>query len=214
MDMSRNNTITRDNTDIFASMDNVYAGIKPSHLPYEAVDEEDAMLRSIQQKLGGISTTDVGQEETVNNPDLMPSETTMRLEFKRNYAQNAEYAATRGRLSTRQKVYIASYIAVVLALVLAVTLCGVAITGSFASVSGIEAEYADKSQQLNDLNELVNEDNYDALLDKATEMGFVQVDQSNSYQYTQLETRPAQNYNVQTNWFDQLCQWLSGVFGG
>lgn len=215
MQMSRNNLMT-DTTNVYTPIDDVYADIKPSASAYNAVDEKDDMLLNIQSKLGAFSTTEPEIEDNFTNPDLMPTATTMRLGNQRTAEDIAVQKKVRAKVavSTRTKVMISTYIIVVLALILAVTLCGVAISGTFAGIGSLKAQYSDRLIELSELQEIINADNYEELLEKATEMGFVQVDGSNSFQYTELETRPAQNINIQSNWFNDLCEWLSGIFGG
>ena len=60
----------------------------------------------------------------------------------------------------------------------------------------------------------IQEDRFEQLDQRATELGYVDASSSNTMTYTKLETRPAQNFNVESNWFDALCDWLCSIFGG
>ena len=102
----------------------------------------------------------------------------------------------------------------VLALVLAVTLCSVSVAGSFQATTQLKAELGAVSTQLEQLREQLSVEDYEALSQKAESLGYYYPTGSNTQTYTELETRPAQNFDIQTNWFDSLCDWISSVFGG
>ncbi len=206
--MSRQQVITREDANM-----NVYADVNNFSATTNSISTEDQqMLENIQRKLGVYtqnSFVDVDESS-----DLKPSQTTLTMSYKRDYVQANPKTASQSKLSTKSKVAIASYVAVVLVLVLAVALCSATINGSFVAVVNGKEAYNQISDEVANLQEQVNTENYDELYQKALEMGFVEADSTNSYQYNQLETRPAQNFDVQTNWFDKVCDWLSGVFGG
>ena len=88
------------------------------------------------------------------------------------------------------------------------------VSGSFVAASALNAEYTEVATKVAELTEQVNAEDYALLVEKATNLGYIDASKSNTQTYTEIETRPAQNFNVQTNWFDSLCDWLSGVFGG
>ena len=190
----------------------VYADVKPSYSgnPFQQ-DVQEFSLSSIQERLGAISTVE-DLEITEASPDLKPSEQTLNMSYQRNYS--AEKSHTAAKLSTKSKVMIASYVVVVLALILAVTLCSVSVTNAFGSALILSGNYTDVSSELAELNKLVQAEDFDALNQRATELGYTEASGPNTMGYTGLETRPAQNFEVETNWFDSLCDWLSNVFGG
>lgn len=215
--MSNKRVITKEAT----QTDDVYAGVGTYRYGDDISIDDQQMLEAIQRKLGGMSA--VGGNTVNESADTMPSQLSMT--FNRNYASQSAAASkssvsaksstsTSSELSTRTKVAIAAYVAAVLVLVLAISLCSVAIGKSFGAVALQQQTYGETVSQYEALREEVNAGNYDELYQKATEMGFVEVDSGNSYHYDELESRPAQNFNVETNWFDQLCDWLCGVFGG
>ena len=109
---------------------------------------------------------------------------------------------------------IASYAIIVLGLILAVTLCGVSVSGSFAATTALSTEYTEVADRVAQLTEQIQVEDYASMADKAAQLGYIDASESNSQTYTEIETRPAQNFNIQTNWFDSLCDWLSGAFGG
>lgn len=188
----------------------VYAGVNTSPLFTNFADSNDTQefsIASIQQKLGNITQT--SGDVAVATPDLMPSAQTINMSFARNYAP--EQTAT--KVSSKTKALVITYVAVVLMLVLAVTLCGVSVGASFATAVTAQATYSELSSQLDELTQVASQEDYSELMNKAQELGYVDASASNTLTYTQVETRPAQNISVQTNWFDSLCDWLCGVFG-
>ena len=208
--MSRQQVITKEETtnmDVYGDVGNLSATTT------SAISTEDQqLLDAIQRKLGVY--TQASYIDVDETSDVKPSESTLSMTYKRDYTQTSPSVAKQSKLNTKSKVAIASYVAVVLVLVLAVALCSATINGSFVALLEGQAAYDQVSGEIATLQDKVNTENYDELYQKAIEMGFVEADSTNSYQYTKLETRPAQNFTVETNWFDQVCNWLSGVFGG
>ena len=192
----------------------VYADIRTSYsagFGQEAQDNQEFSLQSIQERLGEWNS--VEEQENVTSADLRPSEQTLRMSYQREYA--AASAKTATRLNTKTKVAIASYAVVVLALIIAVTLCSVSVSGAFASASVLNNEYSEVSATLDKLVADTQNEDIDGLSERAAQLGYI--DAANSQKtmtYTELETRPAQNFHVESNWFDALCDWLSSVFGG
>ena len=189
----------------------VYADIRTSYSPNFGQENQDEFsLTSIQERLGEWSTVD--EQETVTSADLRPSEQTLKMSYQREYAAASTKTAT--RLNTKTKVVIASYAVVVLALIIAVALCSLSVSGAFASTSMLNAEYSETSTTLEQLNALTQEEDYASLAKRAADLGYIDAALSNTMGYTELETRPAQNFNVKSNWFDALCDWLCKLFGG
>ena len=188
-------------TDVYSDVQSPYA---TTFFAPQSVDQtqQEFSLEEIQRKLGVFKQGE-GEENVAVRSDERPSEQTLKMSYDRNYA--AGRVATKSRLSTRTKVAIASYAVVILALVLAVTLCGVSVAGSFGS---------ETSSVVADLSNQVATEDYAALSERASELGYIDASRSNTQTYTEIETRPAQNFNVESNWFDALCDWLSGAFGG
>ena len=208
--MMSNTVITKDdqtNNDVYAGVSN-FSTAANTNVSYE----DQQMLEAIQRKLGVFTQNSyVDMDE---NSDVKPTQSTMSMTYKRDYTQGQQGVDVNAKLSTKSKVAIASYVAVVLVLVLAVAFCAATINGSFAAVLQGEQAYNEVSSDVSALEQEVNTENYNELYDKALQMGFVEANPTNSYQYTQLPTRPAQNFTVESNWFDQMCNWLSAAFGG
>ena len=172
--------------------------------------QQEFSLSSIQERLGQLSPVEE-TDVTVATADVMPSSQTLNMSYSRNYSEQTKTAS---RLDTKTKVMIASYAIVVLALIIGVTLCSVSVSGSFVAASALNSEYTEVATKVADLTNQINSEDYALLVEKATNLGYIDASKSNTQTYTEIETRPAQNFNVQTKWFDSLCDWLSGVFGG
>lgn len=202
---------SKNNQDVITQ--DVYSDVQTSYTASDfsrQTDVQEYDLGSIQEKLGQFSA--LGQQESaVSTPDTMPSSQTLNMSYERQYSVQTK---TGSKLDSKTKVMIAGYALVVLALILAVTLCGVAVSGSFGVASALNGEYATVSGQVADVTAQVETEDYTALIEKATELGYIDASNSNTLTYTEIETRPAQNFNIESNWFDSLCDWFSGVFGG
>lgn len=178
----------------------------------EQQDNQEFSLSSIQQRLGSIDTSDE-LEGFAASPDLMPSSQTLNMSYQREYSEGKVAAAT--KMSTKTKVMIASYAIAVLALVLAVTLCSVSVSNAFGSVIAMDSVYTQVASELAELDsEILQSEDFARLGERAAELGYIDSTSSNSMGYSELETRPAQNFDVETNWFDSLCDWVCNVFGG
>ena len=193
----------------------VYADVVTSYssnpFTQDTQESQEFSLTSIQQKLGALSTTEEA-DATTSSPDLMPSTQTLQMSYQREYAVTKTRTAS--KLNTKEKIVIASYAIVVLALIIAVTVCGVYVGGSFGSTITLNADYASASASVEELTEKVQQDRFEELAKRAAELGYIDASRSSTMTYTELETRPAQNFQVESNWFDALCDWFSNIFGG
>ena len=189
----------------------VYAGVVAPDSSYALPKQEtqEFSLEGIQTKLGDTPSAVAPQTEEYTAPDLMPSNQTLNMSYERNYS--GEKAAS--KISTKTKVLAISYVAVVLVLVLAVAICGVAVSESFSGVVALDGQYGQITSEIDALQKEISTEDYADLLNKAQQLGYVDASNSNTQSYTRLETRPAQNFNVETNWFDSLCDWLCSIFG-
>lgn len=172
-------------------------------------DTQEFSLASIQEKLGTFANID--GETGIGTPDVMPSKQTLNMNYERNYSSQAKSHA---KTNTRTKVAVASYAALVLCLVLAVSLCAVAVGNSFTSFVESDAKYSELVGEANRLQNELGVDKTADLMEKAAELGYVDASGVGTRNYQRLDTRPAQNLSVQTNWFDALRDWLFEVFGG
>lgn len=189
----------------------VYSDVKTSYSADRfGQDNQEFSLSSIQEKLGALSVAE-SADVAVASMDVMPSTQTLNMSYARNYSEQTRVAS---KINVKTKVMIASYAIIVLGLIIAVTLCGVSVSGSFAVTTSLNAEYSDVATRVAQLTEQIQTEDYASMAEKATQLGYIDASESNSQTYTEIETRPAQNFDIQTNWFDSLCDWLSGAFGG
>ncbi len=187
------NTLTRQNNNI----QNGYAN-----------DSQEFSMQSIEEKLGTFSSGNTEKDEV--NPDLRPSDSTLKMSFARNYQPSGSVAS---KVNTKQKIAIASYVAVVLALVLAIAFSAVAVNSAFKTSLQLTDDVVGASRELEQYASLITEDDYATLVNRAAELGYYDISLANTEMFVGLPVRPAQNFNVQTNWFDSLCDWISGAFG-
>ena len=192
------------NTDVYSDLSTSYSAT------YAVPDTQEFTLDSISKKLGAIAPAE-DNAAVQANPDIMPSSQTQQMSYQRHYQSNT---ATAKKVSTKAKVACVSYVAVVLLLVLGITLTAVAVSGVFGETLQISANYAEVADKVAALDEQLAQEDYGALAERAEELGYIDASESNTQMYTEVETRPAQNFNIETNWFDSLCDWLSGAFGG
>ena len=193
--------------DVYADVQTTYAS---SPFAQTKDDTQEFSLSAIQQKLGELSEV---EETDVRGAsvDLMPSNQTLNMSYQREYA--AEKTRTASKLNTKAKVAISCYAIVVLALILAVTLCSVSVTTVFGAAISLNDSYTEVSATVDELTAEIQAEDYAELDRRAQELGYTSASSSNTMTYTELETRPAQNFTVESNWFDALCDWLCNVFG-
>ena len=205
MQWNRENRYQQPQQDVYADVKTAFSGNG------EQQDNQEFSLQTIQEKLGEFYEEEA-RENVSSSPDLMPSNQTIKMSYQREYSSSRASALT--KLTTKQKVAIASYAIVVLALIIGISLCSVYVNGAFGAALALNGQYGDASAQLTHLNELVAEENYDELVQRAADLGYTEADKANTKRYTEVETRPAQNFEVESNWFDSLCDWLCNAFGG
>ena len=194
----------------------VYADVKTSYssnpFTQDNQDSQEFSLSSIQEKLGALNLVEEA-DITKSSPDVMPSAQTLNMSYQREYTTSAKTRSS-SKLTTKEKVAIASYAAVVLALIIAVTVCSVLATNAFNSAVVLNANYSEEAVVVEELTAELQQDRFEELDRRAGELGYIDASRSNTMTYTELETRPAQNFEVKSNWFDALCDWFCGVFGG
>ncbi len=197
---------------LFPQSQNTYGTsteMAPMSNPQTLGDNQEFSLASIQERLGSFSSTE--EREVQGSSDIMPSSQTLNMSYQREYSSYSENTVT--KTSTKTKVLVTSYIVVVLALVLAVSLCAVNVSGAFSSAIALDNQYGEAVTTASELEALTQVENYSEMVQKATNLGFVDVSASNTQNYTGLATRPTQNFAVESNWFDSLCDWLCNIIG-
>ena len=208
MQWNRENKYSQPQEDVYADVKTAFSGSG-----YTDGDSQEFSLETIQRKLGAFYGTEEQDVVTVSSsPDLMPSTQTIKMSYEREYEMGKTRIAS--KLTTKQKVVIASYAIVVLALIIGISLCSVYVSGVFGSAIALDASYSELASQVTELNEQLGVEDYEDLMKKSDELGYTDSSLANTKKYTEVETRPAQNFEVESNWFDSLCDWLCNAFGG
>lgn len=159
---------------------------------------------------------DESDTENFTNPDLMPTGVTMetRNGVRVNRGQNLEKVqktyVSINRLTQKGKIALVAYTAVVLAMILVIALTAVAVNASLGNITAIQAEINKTVEEINSIY-LDVEENADAY---AAELGLVSTENASTAYYNPLSTREEITYNISENWFDNLCEWVSNIFGG
>ena len=163
-----------------------------------------------------LSSLEKSDAENFTNPDLMPTGVTM--ESRSGVKVNSNAVAAREHktyvnihsLSQKGKVALVAYAALVLALVLVITLTSVAISASMSNIANVQAEIEKTIADINGMYIDV-EENADLY---AQELGLVAAENATTAYYAPVLTREEITYNISENWFDNLCEWVSSIFGG
>lgn len=168
----------------------------------------------VEETLFGNETQELNNQmnnSATLNPELLPSQQTMNL-TRENDAQVK--VADGIRLNTQGKVLLASFGVVVLALILAITLAAISISATTASVAIINEEIAAKVAELSQLEESLAALEEAARIESVASgiLGLQYPTESQIVYFKLLEANAAQ-LNTPANWFDSLCNWLSGLLG-
>ncbi|MBQ2723932.1 MAG: hypothetical protein IJF72_04745 [Clostridia bacterium] len=175
---------------------------------------EELSLEAMQAKLFGNNNVSETQTtvETELNPDLMPSQSTMTMSFVRNY-KDETIAPAKVEMNKATKIAIASYVAVVCLLIVGIALCSFFVSDTYATLAVSQGEYVSQQETLAQVEQAIASLTDEQLVELGLSMGFVPIDATNSYTYDLLETRPEQTFQIEGNWFDNVCDWITGIFG-
>ncbi len=194
-----------ESVDVYSDLDTPYSSVATIQ------DGQEFSLQQVQEKLGEFPTVEEPVAAGVASADVMPSQQTLTMSYQRDYQSNSSVAK---KVNTKTMVASICYVAAVLALVLGITFASVAVSGVFSETLTLTSNYEEVVTQVGLLEEELSVVDYEDLAQRAAALGYINADDSNTQTYTRVETRPAQNFAIETNWFDSLCDWLSGVFGG
>lgn len=202
--MKTNSEKNYQNTDVYSDLDTSYSAT------YLAPDTQEFSLKSVQEKLGNVDRLE-NNGETLLNADTMPTQQTLTMNYQREYQQGGVKAAE--KMTVKTKVAIISYVAVVLALVLGITFASLAVSNAFSQSVALSETYQDTLTEIAELEAQLSVDDESALAARAAELGYVSANEVSTVTYTRLQTRAAQDFNIESNWFDSLCDWISSIFG-
>ena len=118
-------------------------------------------------------------------------------------------------LNSRTKLALFTYafVSVMLAFLLIYNAFSIAsINTNINNLNGsIQTEQANIERIIKDIGNMTDENN---ILDIATDLSFTEVPLENVVQVTLYNKQTPPNYEGQTNWFDSICRFLNGLFGG
>ncbi len=171
--------------------------------------EEQQSYNSFGQSYGEQNQEEQMQQSYVVKPMETP------LIRKEAPAVNLIKTKAKIELQARMKIVIAMFSIIVATLLFAVV-------WNFASASQMKASFASKQQQINTLQESIITLNrsYIELSDdeqikaKAEEAGYVDKSSENTIEVELKENfKPYADAEVSSNWFNDVCDFLSGIFG-
>lgn len=117
------------------------------------------------------------------------------------------------KLDKRTKILLGVYLSIIVLLSAFVLTTGILLTSSGTRVNELQSELAAKmavyNEQIGQIEVLSDEANIEG---RALGNGMQRVESSEEIEL--LPMGDAQTYEGNTNWFDSVCDWLSGVFGG
>lgn len=188
-----------------------------SYFADDSLDDVDVSEDELMAKLLGDSKVewdDLDESDTENytNPDLMPTSETMgntdketvKTKKSRNKVQNDIV------VEGVNKVAVVGYFAVVLAIIIAICFVAVAVNASLTNIAGLQMKITQTTQDIEEMYVEVQE-NVDAY---AAELGLVNTADAKTVYYEAVDTRDKVTYNIPSNWFDNVCDWFSSIFGG
>lgn len=179
----------------------------------EAANQMNENTRRILERFldGGSVPLDF-EEKTATDEydDSMPSQET--LKYASVKVREMEKDQAKG-LSTKSKIMIAVYIGVVLTLVLMIALTSISMSASVSGYAALVDSHGEVLEEISGLQAQIEEIQNGFDVDEiASQLGFGAPSQENISYYTSPKTRAPQQYTVENNWFDALCDLLSGLF--
>lgn len=129
-------------------------------------------------------------------------------------AQGDAVVKTEKLTSKQVKIAFSAFVVLVLALAIVIALAATSVTSSFASALALEAVSAEKSLAVESLAEQLSVEDEGQIIALAEILGYTLPNSSNTIEYKSPQLRDPQGFNVESNWFDKICDFLSGIFGG
>ncbi|MEG1527643.1 MAG: hypothetical protein RR248_02865 [Clostridia bacterium] len=131
------------------------------------------------------------------------------------YTQNSQVAIkTRSLTNVQLKIAISSFAVIVLALAIVIALIAVGVGNSFGRVVTLSGQTTNTNTTVSTLLEELSVVNEAEILQRAALLGYTEPNSNNTKDFSIPKLRPSIQYNVQSNWFDVLCDNLSRFFGG
>lgn len=145
--------------------------------------------------------------------DLMPSIITMNVIKDREEKRTAATAKPekKSALDTRTKVMVALYIALVAILAITIIITGLAVSKANNRVNALEST---KGEIVSTINEQIGK--LSIISDEAIieSRAVSELDMVNGGEVTKITLVPVrEKLVVETNWFSEICDWISSIFG-
>lgn len=218
------------------TIDNKYDNVLTKANAYGTDAESNVLLAdAVREEVNEVSATEIAlkffggkeykeQEELSGltydepNPDLKPSSRTMETgKESPKIGLISDSLKAKGAVGaiakTRVRIVVAAYLAVVLALAILVAFSAFSASGAYASVQELFNEQNMQQETIDALVEELNNVDPAAILDLASQMGYTLAGPQDSMTYETPKMRAAQHFNVESNWFDKLCEVISNIFG-
>ncbi|MDD3831923.1 MAG: hypothetical protein PHW00_04650 [Clostridia bacterium] len=198
------------------------ATLQRSFSPVQSDMENEYSLAEITKKILGDSTTLPNEYDEVvdNNPMYAPSNKTMSyaddgIRRATLPTDNSSVIVKKSSLTNAQiKIALASFGIVVLVLAMLIAFASVGVNAVYGEIAVAESQLIAQSEVINTLNEQSANVDEATVLSLANALGYSVPDSSNTVLYEVPTKRPAVSYDIESNWFDELCDSISRMFGG
>lgn len=152
-----------------------------------------------------------------DNTDILPSQTTLNTlnrPVTRAFEKFEKETKVSAKVTAKGKLIIAIYAVAVTALFLIVVFNAIAISKLTADAGRLESSVYAQSQVVDQLKNSLNYvSDSRVLAGKAEDMGMIQ-GMASTIQVQLPPAVQAEEIQTRTNWFDWLCDIISGAFGG
>jgi hypothetical protein len=158
---------------------------------------------------GGNLPLDLVDNDEINddNEEIRPTVRTMHSKYEINESESVI------KLSLKNKIMIAGYIIIALSLLLAIVLTSISMSESSIEYNKLNEQYNALSNDIAELQTQITSISNGYKEEDFIEAGFKTPTENNISYYSSPSLRNSQMYSVETNWFDSLCDFLSGLFG-
>ncbi len=190
----------------------------------DIVGQEEYPATDIAAKLFGNPNENVASVDSVelSDLDLVPSQRTIEYANPNKISTNVytqekqkEVVTYTSSLSkTRQKVAAASYVAIVLVLAIAIILTAGSVSGLYVNAASLEEAYATNKVLVDTLATELATVNEAEIIASAESLGYSLANTNNTVTYSVPKMRDTQMFNIESNWFDKLCDGISNILGG
>ncbi|MGD9901204.1 MAG: hypothetical protein AB7S44_01535 [Spirochaetales bacterium] len=193
-----------------------YQELEPETAVEEELDEpsfeEQPLEKTVNKKFGGDFNFERLIKEKTDFDSLQSDEVFKEEEIEERVEKKKSF---RVNLNKQSKVGIFTYAFVVVLLGFLLVYNAFAIGNVNANINDLNTNIANEQvkieQVIKDIGNMTDEDN---IIDLATDLSFSEVPMGDIVNVTLYEKQALPTYEVQTNWFDAICKFFSGLFKG